>query len=250
MIAHERLRGERRARLSREIAAILGRGGPWWSEIPRRFRAWRSCASWKLTIAAGEGAKRLIDVVASGLALVALAPVFAIVALLIRRDGGPALFWQTRVGRWGREFACPKFRSMVVDAEARKAALLASNDHGSSITFKMKRDPRITPIGRFIRKLSIDELPQLWCILKGEMSIVGPRPPVPGEVAAYTLAQRRRLDAKPGLTCLWQVSGRGDLAFDQQVELDVRYIQGRSVRLDLALIVRTVPAVLSGRGAY
>ena len=135
--------------LDRELEASFGTAGPRWREAARRFRAWRSRASWGLALGVREGAKRGIDVLASAAALALLAPLFAVVALLIRRhDGGPALFWQTRVGRWGREFRCPKFRSMVLDAEARKAALLASNDHGSSVTFKMKRDPRITPIGR------------------------------------------------------------------------------------------------------
>ena len=124
------------------------------------------------------------------------------------------------------------------------------NDHDESITFKMKRDPRVTWIGRIIRKLSLDELPQLWCVLKGEMSLVGPRPPVPSEVAQYTLADRRRLEAVPGLTCIWQVSGRGDIPFDQQVQLDVQYIESQSLWLDIKLLFRTVPAVLFGRGAY
>lgn len=250
MIATKRLPREDRDRLAREIASNVGYAGPIWAESSRRLRAWIVRTSWCLSVTLGEGVKRSIDVVASGIALLALSPLFAVVAILIRRDGGPALFWQTRVGRWGREFACPKFRSMCVDAEAKKDALLARNSHGQSVTFKMKRDPRITPIGRVIRKLSIDELPQLWCVLKGEMSLVGPRPPVPREVALYTLAERRRLDAKPGLTCFWQVSGRGDIPFDRQVVLDIRYIHGRSVRLDLALIAKTVPAVLKGRGAY
>ena len=114
----------------------------------------------------------------------------------------------------------------------------------------MKRDPRITRTGAFIRKLSIDELPQLWCVLRGDMSLVGPRPPVPQEVARYTLADRRRLDVKPGLTCIWQVSGRSELAFDKQVTLDVQYIDSHSIFLDIALLLKTIPAILSGRGAY
>jgi lipopolysaccharide/colanic/teichoic acid biosynthesis glycosyltransferase len=139
---------------------------------------------------------------------------------------------------------------MVVGAERLKAELLAQNSHGDCVTFKMKRDPRVTWIGRIIRKLSIDELPQLWCVFKGEMSLVGPRPPVPGEVARYSLADRRRLDVVPGLTCIWQVSGRGDIPFPEQVKLDVDYIESQNLWLDLKLLLQTVPAVLLGRGAY
>ena len=141
---------------------------------------------------------------------------------------------------------------MCTNAEKLKDALLAQSHHAEAggITFKMKRDPRVTWIGRIIRKLSIDELPQLWCVLKGDMSLVGPRPPVPREVALYTLADRRRLDAVPGLTCIWQVSGRGDIPFPQQVQLDVDYIESQSFWLDVKLLLATVPAVLLGKGAY
>jgi len=195
--------------------------------------------------------KRALDIAVSLALLLALAPLFLAVAALIElTDGGPVLFWQTRVGRWGREFSFPKFRSMVVDAEARKDSLLQENHHGNSVTFKMKRDPRVTWIGRIIRKLSIDELPQLWNVLRGDMSLVGPRPPVPKEVAEYTLEDRRRLDATPGLTCIWQISGRGDIPFPEQVRLDVEYIESQSLWLDVKLLVKTVPAVLLGRGAY
>jgi lipopolysaccharide/colanic/teichoic acid biosynthesis glycosyltransferase len=196
-------------------------------------------------------AKRLLDLTAAALLLVALLPLFVLTALLIKlTDFGPVLFWQKRVGRGGREFWMPKFRSMVPNAEKLKDLLNLNNDHGSSITFKMKRDPRITWIGRVIRKLSIDELPQLWNVLKGDMSLVGPRPPLPREVARYTRREFRRLEVTPGLTCIWQVSGRGDLPFDKQVELDLQYIDNRSLWLDLKLLVLTVPAVVLGRGAY
>jgi lipopolysaccharide/colanic/teichoic acid biosynthesis glycosyltransferase len=195
--------------------------------------------------------KRTLDFVGAALLLVALSPLFLLVALLIKlNDGGPVLFWQKRVGHRGRTFWFPKFRSMVVNAEAIKRQLLARNDHGDSVTFKMKRDPRVTWIGRIIRKLSIDELPQLWCVLKGEMSMVGPRPPVPQEVAKYTLQQRRRLEVTPGLTCLWQINGRGDIPFARQVELDIEYIESQSLRTDLCILLKTIPAVLLGRGAY
>ncbi len=183
--------------------------------------------------------------------LLCLAPLFAVVALLIKlTDRGPVLFWQKRVGRWGREFPFPKFRSMVVNAEKLKAQLLARNDHKDGVTFKMKRDPRVTWVGRLIRRLSVDELPQLWCVLKGDMSLVGPRPPVPNEVARYTLEDRRRLDVTPGLTCIWQVSGRGNIPFPQQVKLDVDYIEQRGLWLDFRLLLRTIPAVLTGKGAF
>jgi lipopolysaccharide/colanic/teichoic acid biosynthesis glycosyltransferase len=196
--------------------------------------------------------KRGMDIAVSALALLILSPLFLVLAIIIRlQDGGPALFWQNRVGLWGREFRFPKFRSMVTDAEQQKLKLLAENQHGDDgITFKMKRDPRITWIGGIIRKLSIDELPQLWCVLRGDMSLVGPRPPVPAEVARYAVSDRRRLEVKPGLTCIWQVSGRSELPFEQQVRLDAQYIDSHSILLDLSLLLKTIPAILSGRGAY
>ena len=139
---------------------------------------------------------------------------------------------------------------MVVHAALLKDALLEQSEHQGSLTFKMKRDPRVTWIGRIIRKFSIDEIPQLWCVLTGDMSLVGPRPPVPREVAHYTLADRRRLDVIPGLTCSWQVGGRSDIPFPQQVELDVQYIESQSLRLDIKLLLQTIPAVVLGKGAY
>ncbi|MES1258703.1 MAG: sugar transferase [Acidobacteriota bacterium] len=206
---------------------------------------------WKAVIGGSNWLKRCLDIVVCAAMLFFLFPLFAAVALMIRlTDHGPVLFWQARVGQWGREFPFPKFRSMVTNAEALKDKLLASNDHQNGITFKMKKDPRITWIGRIIRKTSIDELPQLWCVLKGEMSLVGPRPPVPREVALYSLRDRRRLDVKPGLTCIWQVSGRGDIPFDQQVELDVQYIESQSFWFDILLLLKTAPAILIGKGAY
>lgn len=217
----------------------------------RRFRARAKRQMWTFTVCSSERLKRAIDIVGAVTLLVALSPLLAVVAAIIKlTDRGPVLFWQTRVGRYGRAFPFPKFRSMVPNAEKLKDQLLGNNDHGDCVTFKMKRDPRVTRIGRVIRKLSIDELPQLWCILKGDMSLVGPRPPVPREVAKYTLAQRRRLDVTPGLTCIWQVSGRGDIPFPQQVELDVKYIESQSLWTDVKLLCSTVPAVLLGKGAY
>jgi lipopolysaccharide/colanic/teichoic acid biosynthesis glycosyltransferase len=142
-----------------------------------------------------------------------------------------------------------KFRSMVVNAEALKAQLMARNEMKDGILFKMRHDPRVTRVGRLIRKTSIDELPQLWNVVRGDMSLVGPRPPVPAEVARYDPAQRRRLAATPGITCLWQVSGRNEIDFPGQVRLDVQYIECQSVALDLRILLRTIPAVLSQRGA-
>lgn len=217
----------------------------------RRLRfLWKRYA-WVAVIGGARLLKRSIDVCASGLGILLLSPLFLLVALAIKAtDRGPVLFWQTRVGQWGREFPFPKFRSMVTNAEALKDQLLQQNEHGQSVTFKMKKDPRITWIGRLIRRTSIDELPQLWCILRGDMSLVGPRPPVPREVALYTLKDRRRLDVIPGLTCIWQVEGRGDVPFDKQVEMDLAYIESQSVWFDIKLLLKTVPAVITGKGAY
>lgn len=218
----------------------------------RRRRYLAKKYAWIIVVGGATFLKRLVDVLVSALGLIVLSPLFLAVALSIKAtDRGPVLFWQKRVGKWGREFDFPKFRSMILNAEAVKAELQASNQHGStSHTFKMKRDPRVTWIGRILRKLSIDELPQLWCVLYGDMSLVGPRPPLPSEVARYSLSDRRRLDVQPGLTCIWQVSGRGDLPFAKQLELDVAYIESDDPWKDLKLLVRTIPAVLTGRGAY
>ena len=219
--------------------------------LRNRFRFVCKSYLWLGIVAGATAAKRFLDVLLSAFLLVAASPAFGLVALAIKlTDGGRVLFWQKRVGQWGREFEFPKFRSMVVNAERLKAQLLAQNDHKASLTFKMKKDPRVTWIGRILRKFSIDELPQLWCVLKGDMSLVGPRPPLTREVEGYSLSDRRRLDAKPGLTCFWQVDGRGDIPFDQQVELDLRYIDSQSIRIDILLLLRTIPAVLTGRGAY
>ena len=201
--------------------------------------------------AAYIAAKRAIDVVVSSVLLVLCAPLFLIISAIIKlTDGGPIFFRQKRVGQNGVQFDFFKFRSMCINAEALKAELLKMNKHSQSITFKMCRDPRVTWIGRILRKTSLDELPQLWNVLKGEMTLVGPRPAVVGEVIKYNGHERRRLTAVPGLTCIWQVSGRADLDFQQQVELDIRYIRERSLWLDFRLILMTVPAVLSGKGAY
>jgi exopolysaccharide biosynthesis WecB/TagA/CpsF family protein len=198
------------------------------------------------------GLKRCLDFAASGAALVMLSPLLALTALAIRLESpGSALFRQTRVGENGRLFTLYKFRSMYVDAEARRAALLKQNQHGEQgVTFKMKRDPRITRVGRWLRRFSVDELPQLWNVAKGDMSLVGPRPPLVQEAERYTPAQWGRLAGKPGLTCVWQVSGRAEIPFERQAEMDVDYLASRNVLKDLGILLRTVPAVLGGRGAY
>lgn len=198
----------------------------------------------------GDWSKRTLDLLVAGTALTVFMPFGLVIALLIRSDGGPVLYWQDRVGHRGRTFRFPKFRSMVVNADQLRQTLLQNNDHvGSGITFKSENDPRITAVGRFLRRSSLDELPQLWSIIKGDMSLVGPRPALPEEVARYTPLQRRRLEIKPGLTCIWQVSGRSQIPFEGQVALDLEYIRTRSFRGDLVLLLKTVPAVLFGRGA-
>ena len=217
-----------------------------------RLRARLTLLRWRLATRRLAIVKRLLDITLSLLGLLCLSPLFLLVAMAIwLHDRGPVLFWQKRVGLDGREFDFPKFRSMRQDAEAVRAQLAQANQHGSGgVTFKMKRDPRITPVGRFIRRASIDELPQLWCVLRGDMSLVGPRPPLVSEVAAYSMLDRQRLVVLPGLTCTWQVAGRSEIPFPKQVLMDIEYIQQRSVANEIKLIARTVPAVIRGHGAY
>jgi len=214
-----------------------------------RFFWQRSC--WVLQIKGSVWLKRFLDFVISAALLVLLVPLFLIVALLIKlSDGGPVLYWQTRVGRWGKELRFPKFRTMVAQADELKNSLQSLNHHGTGITFKIRKDPRVTGIGRVLRKYSIDELPQLWLVFKGEMSLIGPRPPIMEEVVRYGLVDRLRLDILPGLTCIWQVSGRGDLSFQRQMEMDLEYIENQSFWLDLKILLKTIPAVVTGEGAY
>jgi len=193
--------------------------------------------------------KRLFDVASSAAALAVISPVMVGVAVAIKLTSrGPVLFKQQRVGRHGRPFNMLKFRSMIANAEELKAKLMAMNEQSGPV-FKMRADPRITSVGRFIRKFSIDELPQLINVLRGEMSLVGPRPPVPAEVAKYEAWQRRRLSVRPGLTCVWQVSGRNEISFEEWMYLDMQYIDHWSLAQDFQLILKTVPVVLTGRGA-
>lgn len=206
---------------------------------------------WRLTVWGSYKVKRAVDVAVSGLGLVLLAPLLLAIGLAVRLTSpGPAIFRQVRVGRFGRHFGFFKFRSMYIDAEARKAALLARNESKAGVIFKMRRDPRVTPLGRVLRRLSLDELPQLFNVLLGDMSLVGPRPPLPSEVREYTLEDRKRLNVTPGLTCIWQISGRSELSFAEQVRLDKQYIRTHGLWNDLKILVKTVPAILSGKGAY
>ena len=194
--------------------------------------------------------KRLADVIGATLALIVLAPVILVLAIVIRlTTHGPVFYRSKRIGRGGREFTFYKLRSMVKDAHARRDHLTHLNEADGPV-FKIARDPRITPIGRFMRSTSLDEVPQFWNVLRGDMSLVGPRPPIPEEVAQYEPWQLRRLDVRPGLTCLWQISGRSRIGFQEWMRLDLEYIRHRSLKLDLKILLRTIPAVLSREGAY
>lgn len=219
----------------------------WWLNLRLTLLRW----FWSWSIPAADFRKRAFDVCFSAAVLVLLSPLFLALALLIKlEDRGPVFFRQVRVGRHGREFSMFKFRSMRPDAEQRLRELLACNQHAAGVTFKIKDDPRITRAGRWLRKFSLDELPQFYNVFRGDMSVVGPRPPVPREVVQYTLADRRRLNVQPGITCIWQISGRAQIDFHGQVELDVRYIESRGFWQDLVIITKTLPAVMSGTGAY
>ena len=194
--------------------------------------------------------KRVFDLVVSGLVMIAFAPLFGAIAVAIKLGSpGPVFFGQRRVGQNGRVFEMLKLRSMYRDAEQRLDALRAQNEMSGPV-FKMANDPRVTRIGRFLRRTSLDELPQFWNVLRGEMSIVGPRPPIPSEVRQYKRWQKRRLSVKPGITCIWQVSGRNNIDFDHWMELDLQYIDQWSLWRDLQICMKTIPAVLSARGAH
>ncbi len=194
--------------------------------------------------------KRAIDVVGALGGLLLLVPLLPLIVVMIKLETpGPVLFAQDRVGRRGRLFRCYKFRSMGTDAEARKQELAHLNEFQGA-AFKIKDDPRITRVGRFLRRSSLDEFPQLWNILRGDMSIVGPRPQIPAEVAEYTPEQALRLVARPGLTCLWQVSGRSQVDFEEWMALDREYVRQRSLRYELGILLRTLPAVIERKGAY
>jgi len=194
--------------------------------------------------------KRVMDFVIASVTLVVCSPLMLLVAVLIKfTSPGPVFYHQTRCGLNGRRFELTKFRTMVDGAEDRLWEVRHLNEMDGPV-FKMRDDPRVTPLGRLLRKTSIDELPQLWNVIKGEMSIVGPRAPLLEEVRHYSLAQRRRLSVKPGVTCLWQVSGRSEISFERWMAMDLEYIDNWSLWLDLQILMRTIPAVFSGRGAH
>jgi exopolysaccharide biosynthesis polyprenyl glycosylphosphotransferase len=194
--------------------------------------------------------KRALDVLGAALALVATAPVLGLIALLIKLESrGPVLYRSTRIGRGGRPFTFFKLRSMVKDAESHRGRLSHLNEADGPV-FKLARDPRVTRVGRFLRTTSLDEIPQFWNVLIGDMSLVGPRPPIPEEVAQYEPWQLRRLDVRPGITCLWQISGRSRIGFQEWMRLDLEYIRRQSLALDMKILLHTIPAVLSREGAY
>lgn len=195
--------------------------------------------------------KRLIDIIGSLMGIVLLSPLFLVVYALIKFEDkeGSVFFKQKRVGKDGKTFYMYKFRSMVCNAEALKATLINQNE-ASGPVFKIKHDPRVTKIGKIIRKTSIDELPQLINVLKGEMTLVGPRPPLPDEVAQYSNYEKQRLSVTPGLTCYWQVSGRSNIGFNDWVELDLKYIENRSTLVDIKLIIKTVFVLFGSKDAY
>ena len=206
-----------------------------------------------LTFGSGCGRifKRWIDVCGSLAAIILLMPLFIVIAIWLKLDSpGPLFYRQVRIGLYGRPFFFYKFRSMYIDSDARRAALEKENESKDGVLFKMKNDPRITRCGRFIRKYSIDEAPQFFNVLLGDMSLVGPRPPLPSEVAQYSLDDRKRLEILPGITCIWQISGRSDIPFREQVVLDKEYIRGQSFWKDVLILFKTIPAVLTGKGAY
>jgi exopolysaccharide biosynthesis polyprenyl glycosylphosphotransferase len=236
---------------SQNLVAYWSKAGTRRGRALIHTRLWLKTAVWRGVLAGSLAIKRALDIAAGTLGLLALSPLLLTVMVLIKlEDGGPLFFQQKRVGLRGRLFGMWKFRSMVLNADALKDTLLQSNEMKGGVTFKMKNDPRITRVGKYLRKFSIDEMPQLWNVFRGEMSLVGPRPPVPREVQEYTVEERQRLLAKPGLTCFWQVGGRSDIDFNGQVRLDVEYIKSRSLWLDIKLLFKTVPAVLLGKGAY
>ena len=194
--------------------------------------------------------KRLLDLVIASLGLIATFPIWLAIVVAIKLDSpGPAIFVQQRVGRQGRRFSFYKFRSMYVDAEARRAEMQERNETDGPV-FKMRRDPRVTRVGAILRRTSLDELPQLINVLWGEMSVVGPRPPLPQEVEQYRPADMVRLTVTPGLTCLWQIRGRSTVGFETWMEYDREYVRNRSFSLDISILARTVWAVLSCKGAY
>ncbi len=216
-----------------------------------RWRQRSRLLVWEWALSSLLVIKRLMDVVCSLIAILLLIPLYIVVSVLIvLEDGLPILYVQQRVGINGRIFNFYKFRSMRRGADRLKEKLMTQNESADGVIFKMKNDPRITRVGRVLRRFSIDEMPQFFNVLSGDLSLVGPRPPLPSEVAQYTLNDRKRLHIKPGLTCLWQIGGRSEIPFEQQVRLDMEYIHSRGLWQDVCIMLKTIPAVLFGRGAY
>ena len=208
-------------------------------------------SAWRFTVRSSYFVKRLMDIVGSAIGMLILSPVYLAIAIAVKLTSpGPAIFTQIRVGRNGRHFHIYKFRTMRADAEQLKESLASQNESKDGVIFKMKGDPRITKIGGFLRKTSMDELPQLWNVFIGDMSLVGPRPPLPSEVREYTLEDRKRLNVVPGLTCLWQIKGRSEIPFHEQVRLDKEYIRSSGIWNDIVILCKTIPAIISGKGAY
>ncbi len=217
--------------------------------LPLRVKLYK--LMWQIRFAIKPLTKRTLDIGVSVVVLVLISPILLIVAAMIKLESkGEVIFKQNRVGLNGVPFTMFKLRSMSCDAEERRTNLEASNETANGVIFKIRRDPRITRVGRIIRKTSIDELPQLLNVIKGDMSLVGPRPPLPNEVSQYSRADRLRLAVTPGITCIWQISGRSDIPFKQQVKLDIQYIEKQNLWFDLWVLLKTVPAVLKARGAY
>ena len=240
--------GSQRVELMEELYRRYGSKASGPGGLGLRLRYWRKKYAWIIVVGGAKALKRLIDIVGASILLLCLWPLFLVVALCIKlTDGGPVLFWQTRIGLWGKEFPFPKFRSMVVNAEELKDSILDQSDHEDSITFKMKKDPRVTWIGRIIRKLSIDELPQLFNILKGDMSLVGPRPSIDYEAEAYHDWYLPRLSVLPGITGLAQINGRSSIPFPEIVEWDLQYIENASIWLDMQILLHTIPVVIGMR---
>ncbi len=216
-----------------------------------RIRYRVKLALWELNLRSLFVVKRGMDVAISLAGLILLWPAFVgIAAVILLEDGWPVFYVQNRVGLNGRAFRLYKFRSMYRDADRRRSDLQGRNESSGGVLFKIRKDPRVTRVGRFLRRFSLDELPQLFNVLKGDLALVGPRPPVPSEVAQYSLEQRKRLHVKPGLTCFWQIQGRSEIPFQEQVRLDLQYIHSQGLWKDLAILAKTIPAVFFGRGAY
>lgn len=246
-MGHDR---EERQRRMDDLLRLYGSGTGRFARYSPRLRALRKKVMWNAVIWFSRALKRGLDIAGALVGLTLFSPVMALAALLIlMEDGRPVIFSQIRVGRHGRTFRMYKFRSMVKNAEELQGSLEGDNEAGD-VLFKIRRDPRLTRVGAVLRRSSMDELPQFANVLLGDMSLVGPRPPTPAEVARYDYDDRVRLRVAPGITCLWQISGRSRLTFKEQVALDRQYVESQSFWQDVLILLRTIPAVLSGKGAY